>query len=100
VLFSYLGRMDQSLSHGRDAARPWTIVFDEELRRVFPDDSEPDLTQPFAIEIIVAVHPSVDGPRFESLWRFSPEVTDEQDIRDLADGWVRAIDALADAAGQ
>ncbi|GGZ38815.1 putative peptide synthetase MbtF [Streptomyces inusitatus] len=98
VLFSYLGRLDQVVTAAED--RPWTLVVDDALRAVFPEDSEPDAAQPYPLELVCAIHPGPDGPVVEALWRYDPGVCDEQDIKELAALWRGALDALAAAVAE
>ncbi|MFD9717266.1 amino acid adenylation domain-containing protein [Streptomyces sp. NPDC059076] len=93
VFFSYLGRLDQVVAVDDD--RPWTLVVDDALREVFPQDSEPDAAQPYPLELICAVHPGPGGPVVEALWRYDPGICDAGDIHDLAALWRGALDALA-----
>ncbi|MFI2209086.1 amino acid adenylation domain-containing protein [Streptomyces sp. NPDC020141] len=95
VFFSYLGRLDQVVA--ADGDRPWTLVVDDGLRAVFPQDSEPDAAQPYALELVCAIHPGPDGPVVEALWRYDPGVCDEGDVRELAALWRGALEALAAA---
>ncbi|MET9092444.1 amino acid adenylation domain-containing protein [Streptomyces cyaneofuscatus] len=97
VLFSYLGRIDRVAPDGA-GKRPWTAVADEALVREFPEDSEPELRQAFALELITAVHPGPDGPEFEAAWRHDPEVVATADIEELAQYWVQALAVLARAS--
>ncbi|MER5771119.1 amino acid adenylation domain-containing protein [Streptomyces sp. NPDC001985] len=95
VFFSYLGRLDQVV--GDDPGRPWTLVVDDAVREVFPQDSEPDAAQPYPLELICAVHPGPGGPVVEALWRYDPGVCDPGDIQELAALWLTALTALAAA---
>ncbi|MEU5402347.1 amino acid adenylation domain-containing protein [Streptomyces sp. NPDC005963] len=95
VFFSYLGRLDQVVAVDDD--RPWTLVVDDALREVFPQDSEPDAAQPYPLEVICAIHPGPDGPVVEALWRYDPGICDAGDIHDLAALWRGALTALAAA---
>lgn len=95
VFFSYLGRLDQVVSV--DDGQPWTLVVDDSLREVFPQDSEPAAAQPYPLELVAAVHPGADGPVVEALWRYDPGICDAGDIHELATLWRGALDALASA---
>lgn len=79
---------------------PWTLVVDDALREVFPQDSEPDAAQPYPLELVCAVHPGVDGPVVEALWRYEPGICDAGDIHELAALWRGALDALAVAVAE
>ncbi|MEU9608288.1 amino acid adenylation domain-containing protein [Streptomyces sp. NPDC048057] len=100
ILFSYLGRIDRLPTADGAGKRPWTAVADEALVREFPEDSEPELRQTFALELISAVHPGPDGPEFEAAWRHDPEVVARADVEELARYWVRALVVLARATQQ
>ncbi|WP_103534455.1 non-ribosomal peptide synthetase [Streptomyces sp. SM11] len=100
ILFSYLGRVDRTPPANAAEERPWTVIADEALAREFPEDSEPELRQAFALELISAVHPGPDGPEFEAVWRHDPGVVATADIEELAHYWVRALTVLARAVRQ
>ncbi|MEG8180101.1 amino acid adenylation domain-containing protein [Nocardia terpenica] len=95
VLFDYLGRMDLAAGPADAAPAPWSPVSDLAVHQHLPIAPEPDMPLRYALDLIAAVHPGVDGPQLVALWRWSDAVFDPADIQRLTEIWERAVKALS-----
>ncbi|MEC3955094.1 amino acid adenylation domain-containing protein [Nocardia sp. CDC153] len=94
VLFDYLGRMD--LTAGTDG--PFAPVTDLALHQRLPIAPEPDMPLRYALDLIAAIYPGAEGPQLVTLFRWSAELFEEQDIERLGEIWQRAVAALTVAS--
>ncbi|PVE12341.1 non-ribosomal peptide synthetase, partial [Streptomyces scopuliridis] len=85
--FNYLGRLET----GTEA--DWAV----ESASGGADDGMPFV---HALEIDALTHDSPDGAQLSATWTWPDALFSEDDIRDLAETWFRALDALAAHAEQ
>ncbi|WP_433713496.1 amino acid adenylation domain-containing protein [Nocardia sp. CA-084685] len=93
VMLDYLGRMD--LPAG--TAGPWTPITDLTLHQRLPVAPEPDMPLRYALDLVVAVYPSADGPQLATLFRWSDALFEATEIDRFATIWQRCITAVAAA---
>ncbi|MFJ6598855.1 amino acid adenylation domain-containing protein, partial [Streptomyces violaceusniger] len=90
--FNYLGRFAApSEAGGTDAE--WTA---DPLTDVLGAGADPALPLAHCLEINVLTQDGVDGPRLAATWSWPDGVLSEPEVRDLAEGWFTALDALSD----
>ncbi|WP_433757283.1 amino acid adenylation domain-containing protein [Nocardia sp. CA-135398] len=93
VVLDYLGRMD--LTAGTSG--PWTAITDLSLHQRLPVAPEPDMPLRYALDLVVAVYPSTDGPQLATLFRWSEALFDSTEIDRFATLWQRCVTAVAAA---
>ncbi|WP_062983188.1 non-ribosomal peptide synthetase [Nocardia anaemiae] len=93
VMLDYLGRMD--LNAGKSG--PWTPITDLGLHQRLPVAPEPDMPLRYALDLVVAVYPSADGPQLATLVRWSDALFDSTEIDRFATIWQRCVTAVAAA---
>ncbi|MFD8164329.1 amino acid adenylation domain-containing protein [Streptomyces solisilvae] len=92
ISFNYLGRFAApSDSGGADAE--WTA---DPLTDVLGAGADPALPLAHCLEINVLTQDGVDGPRLAATWSWPDGVLSEPEVRDLAEDWFTALDALSD----
>ncbi|MBU7597298.1 amino acid adenylation domain-containing protein [Streptomyces sp. P38-E01] len=96
--FNYLGRTtiaeDDAAQGGTGEA--WTMSADGDVLRELGGD--PQLPAAHALSLNVLVEDTSNGPRLVANWTWPRRLLDPDDVRKLADGWFRALQALADHA--
>ncbi|MGW4770220.1 amino acid adenylation domain-containing protein [Nocardia sp. NPDC004278] len=93
VMLDYLGRMDLAAS----ASRPWSPITDLGLHQRLPIAPEPDMPLRYAIDLVTAVYPGVDGPQLATLFRWSDSLFDTAEIDRFTTIWQRCVTAVAAA---
>ncbi|WP_078612810.1 non-ribosomal peptide synthetase [Streptomyces canus] len=88
--FNYLGRFAPAGSRGG-----WSPVADG---TGLTGDADPAAPFAHALEINALVHDDATGPRLAAEWSWPGGLLAEDDVRDLADTWFRALGALAACA--
>ena len=58
--------------------------------------ADPALPLAHCLEITVLTQDGVDGPRLAATWSWPDGVLSEPEVRDLAEDWFTAMDALSD----
>ncbi|MCP3804555.1 non-ribosomal peptide synthase/polyketide synthase [Allokutzneria sp. A3M-2-11 16] len=59
-----------------------------------------DMPLGLALELDAVTEDDVDGPRLVATWTWAGELLSEKDVRELADGWFTALEALSALAAQ
>ncbi|MET9694897.1 amino acid adenylation domain-containing protein, partial [Streptomyces sp. NPDC006514] len=91
ISFNYLGRIDLS-DGGPGAAVPdWAARSDVDLG----DGYDVQMPVAHALEMNAVTQDQADGPRLVATWSWPDELFDEGRVRELAEGWFRALKALA-----
>jgi len=89
ILFNYLGRFGVGGSAGE--AMDWAVPFDAE---VLGDAADPGMPMAHCVEINALTRDHAGGPELNVTWSWPDAVLSEQEVRDLAETWFRALDAL------
>ncbi|MEV6962279.1 amino acid adenylation domain-containing protein [Streptomyces sp. NPDC051207] len=99
--FNYLGRTAVAdASAGPDAGGgDWTMSADGEVLREL-GGGDPDMPAPHAVSLNVVVEDGADGPRLVANWTWPKRLLEPDELRRLADGWFRALAALAEHAAE
>jgi amino acid adenylation domain-containing protein/non-ribosomal peptide synthase protein (TIGR01720 family) len=113
--FNYLGRIsgtDTSAARPATAGRPrrlgpvptggdasgagdWEVVFDSPV----PAHQDPAMPASHVVELNAHTRDLADGPRLMAEWTWVRDLLPEAAVRQLADGWFRALRALVDHVG-
>ncbi|WP_086879646.1 non-ribosomal peptide synthetase [Streptomyces rhizosphaericus] len=86
--FNYLGRFDTSAA---PEAADWALA--PEAGAVGGED--PDMPVAHALEVTASTQDRSDGPELSVLWQWPSALLEESVVRDLAQAWIRALEALA-----
>ncbi|WP_221349818.1 non-ribosomal peptide synthetase [Streptomyces beigongshangae] len=86
IEFNYLGRF------GIPEDMDWSYAPEEEVSDI---GAEPQMREGHALGIDVVTEDRADGPVLAAHWSWPGAVLDEEAVRDLAEGWFRALKALA-----
>ena len=89
--FNYLGRVA-----GSDTA-DWRFAGEEGVRL---GGSDPQMPLGHCIEINAHTFDDADGSKLVADWSFAPALIGEDEVRDLARSWFRALEALVRHAAQ
>ncbi|MDQ0937556.1 non-ribosomal peptide synthase/polyketide synthase [Streptomyces turgidiscabies] len=89
--FNYLGRRTTSAS---GAPEPWTVIGGGVAA------SRPAAPMAHAVEISAVVHEGENGLRLRADWTYARRLVPDQDARQLAEHWFRALEALVEHAGR
>nr|WP_307818931.1 non-ribosomal peptide synthetase [Streptomyces sabulosicollis] len=92
ISFNYLGRFAAPSDTG-GADTEWTA---DPLTDVLGAGADPALPLAHCLEINVLTQDGVDGPRLAATWSWPDGVLSEPEVRDLAEDWFTALDALSD----
>ncbi|MCZ7421944.1 amino acid adenylation domain-containing protein [Verrucosispora sp. WMMA2121] len=90
LAFNYLGRFRTSAPDS--TAEPWTLVTGAEQLTAVGDD---DLPFAHAIEINAVAEDGPDGPRLTATLAWPRGLFTDAEMGDLAEDWLRELDALA-----
>ncbi|MDH6108606.1 amino acid adenylation domain-containing protein/non-ribosomal peptide synthase protein (TIGR01720 family) [Kitasatospora sp. MAP12-44] len=90
VSFNYLGR----LSVGQSSGEPWSLVGG------LGGGADADMAMPHALSVNAFVLDGADGPTLRANWSWPGDLFTEDQVRDLAEAWSRALTELAQAAPQ
>ncbi|WP_405987032.1 amino acid adenylation domain-containing protein [Streptomyces sp. NBC_00872] len=85
IEFNYLGRFDVP------EATDWSYAPEEDAADI---GSEPAMREGHALGINVVTEDRPDGPVLAANWSWPAAVLEEKDVRDLAQTWFRALEAL------
>ncbi|MFE1960293.1 amino acid adenylation domain-containing protein [Streptomyces sp. NPDC059479] len=85
IEFNYLGRFDVP------EATDWSYAPEEDVADI---GSEPAMREGHALGINVVTEDRPDGPVLAAHWSWPSAVLEEKDVRDLAQTWFRALEAL------
>ncbi|MBT2380628.1 amino acid adenylation domain-containing protein [Streptomyces sp. ISL-111] len=102
--FNYLGRaaVAEAREGGGQQERPgaegWTMSADGDVLRHLGGD--PGMPAPHALSLNVLVQDDVNGPRLVANWSWPRRLLGHDDVHALAEGWFRALTALAEHAGE
>ncbi|MEC3980970.1 non-ribosomal peptide synthetase [Amycolatopsis sp. H20-H5] len=93
--FNYLGRAAVSEERGAEPdTTDWTMSTDSEVLRDLGGD--PGMGAPHSLSLNVVVEDAATGPRLVANWTWPRALLAAEDVRLLADGWFRALTALAE----
>ncbi|QKV94271.1 amino acid adenylation domain-containing protein [Streptomyces sp. NA02950] len=92
LLFNYLGRAD---APGSGAAGHWSPAAESDA---VLGDGDPRQPLSHVVELNAVAHRHPDGHRLLASWTWPGRLLSDADMRELADGWFRALRALADHA--
>ncbi|MEV5593240.1 condensation domain-containing protein, partial [Streptomyces sp. NPDC052496] len=87
--FNYLGRFEATDAEA-GAGQPWTMV--SGLPSPAPRDSGMPLAHP--VEVNALTQDLADGPRLRVTWSWATGLLREGDVRELAELWFEALDAV------
>ncbi|MEU6331181.1 condensation domain-containing protein, partial [Streptomyces sp. NPDC047049] len=87
--FNYLGRFEAT-DGAAGEGRPWTMV--SGLPSPAPWDGGMPLAHP--VELNALTEDLADGPRLRATWTWAGHLLPEEDVRELAELWFSALDAL------
>ncbi|MGH3564524.1 MAG: amino acid adenylation domain-containing protein [Pseudonocardia sp.] len=90
VLFNYLGRF----SAGQTV--DWAAAEESDAALAAPDS---DMGLPYLLEINAVTQVTPSGPQLHATWTWLPGTLTDQDIAELTDDWVAALQALTTYAG-
>ncbi|MFJ1598144.1 amino acid adenylation domain-containing protein [Streptomyces sp. NPDC088261] len=90
IEFNYLGRF--SIPEATD----WSYAPEEDAADIGAD---PSMREGHALGINVVTEDRPEGPVLAAHWSWPAGVLDEEDVRDLAETWFRALEALVARAG-
>ncbi|CAL9338307.1 Linear gramicidin synthase subunit B [Streptomyces sp. enrichment culture] len=93
--FNYLGRAAVAGDADTD---DWSMSADGDVLRELGGD--PDMPASHSVSLNVLVEDTPNGPRLVANWTWPRRLLDPGDVRRLADGWFRALTALAEHAGE
>ncbi|MFJ9890725.1 amino acid adenylation domain-containing protein [Streptomyces sp. NPDC091287] len=86
--FNYLGRFDTTAA---PQAADWALA--PEAGAVGGED--PGMPVAHALEVTSSAQDGPEGPRLQVLWQWPAALLEETVVRDLADTWVRVLQAMA-----
>ncbi|MEU1601783.1 amino acid adenylation domain-containing protein [Micromonospora matsumotoense] len=86
--FNYLGRLA-----GGATEADWTPVPQDALG----GDVDADMPLPHALSLNAVTVDLADGPQLRATWTWAGDAMPEARVRELADGWLRALRVLADS---
>ncbi|WP_165949771.1 non-ribosomal peptide synthetase, partial [Micromonospora sp. KC207] len=86
--FNYLGRLA-----GGAAEADWTPIPQDALG----GDVDVDMPLPHAVSLNAVTVDLADGPQLRATWTWAGDAVPESRVRELADGWLRALRVLADS---
>jgi non-ribosomal peptide synthase protein (TIGR01720 family) len=100
--FNYLGRTEVAGEPGDgtppQSADDWTMSADGEVLRQLGGDPEMPATHSLSLNVLVQDGPG--GPRLVANWTWPRRLLSDDAVRTLAEGWFRALTALAEHAGE
>ena len=89
--FNYLGRF------ARDQAADWQIAPETEA---LGGGIDPDMPFAHSLEVNALTLEQTDGPQLSATWSWPSALLSEEAVRDLAQGWFGALEALVRHAAQ
>ncbi|MGC5365765.1 condensation domain-containing protein, partial [Streptomyces sp. DT24] len=93
--FNYLGRYAGSQGGEAAGAGPdWQLLLDGGG----PRSQDPDMAVHHVLDINAYTQDLPDGPRLVAGWTWPTELLSEPDVEELAEGWLRALRAIAEHA--
>jgi amino acid adenylation domain-containing protein/non-ribosomal peptide synthase protein (TIGR01720 family) len=92
MLFNYFGR---AAAPGTAPVADWGPAAETEA---VIGDGDPQLALSHVVEVNALTQDHPDGPRLFASWTWPERLLTEADVRELADGWFRALRALIDHA--
>ncbi|WP_443042807.1 amino acid adenylation domain-containing protein [Streptomyces sp. NBC_00344] len=90
--FNYLGRY--AVPDGDDGASDWQPLIDARG----PRSQDPEMAAHHLLDINAYTQDLPDGPRLVVGWTWPAALLDEDDVQELAEGWMRALRAIAEHA--
>ncbi|MBP2405848.1 non-ribosomal peptide synthetase [Streptomyces syringium] len=90
ISFNYLGRIDMTDGAQGGAVADWAVRSDVDLG----DGHDPAMPFGHALELNAVTQDQPDGPRLMATWSWPRELFTEDDVRELAENWFRALGAL------
>ncbi|MGH3854142.1 MAG: amino acid adenylation domain-containing protein [Pseudonocardiaceae bacterium] len=103
VCFNYLGRFPTpgtagvSGTTGPGGSTEWALAPEATALR---GRSDPGMPLAHGLELNALVRDHREGPWLDATWSWSPEMWSEQDVRELAEHWFQALQALVEHGSQ
>ncbi|MFG3549685.1 amino acid adenylation domain-containing protein [Streptomyces sp. NPDC047725] len=94
--FNYLGRTAVADASAGD---DWSMSAEGDVLREL-GGGDPHMPAPHTVSLNVVVEDGPSGPRLVANWTWPRRLLDADELRRLADGWFRALTALADHAAE
>ncbi|MFI6466449.1 non-ribosomal peptide synthase/polyketide synthase [Streptomyces sp. NPDC050538] len=85
IEFNYMGRFD------RPAAADWSYAPEDDAADLDADPGQP-MSHALTLNAITEDRP--EGPELNAHWAYAAELLTEEQVRDLADTWFRALEAV------
>ncbi|MGW5354054.1 non-ribosomal peptide synthase/polyketide synthase [Streptomyces sp. NPDC004031] len=85
IEFNYMGRF----GHGETA--DWSYAPEEDAADL---DADPGMPMSHALTLNALTQDRPDGPRLTAHWAYATRLLTEEQVRDLAHGWFRALEAV------
>ncbi len=95
--FNYLGRFPTAGTATVAGSRHWPPAPEAPA---LGSTSDPQIPMAHGLEINALVHDHPDGPRLDATWSWAPAMWSEQDVQEIAQHWLAAIQALVDHGTQ
>ncbi|WP_328369807.1 non-ribosomal peptide synthase/polyketide synthase [Streptomyces sp. NBC_00445] len=91
IEFNYMGRF------GVPEATDWSYAPEADAADL---EADPGMPLSHALTVNALTEDLPDGPELTAHWTYAPGVLPEEAVRDLAEGWFRALGALVDRAAE
>ncbi|WP_370422149.1 non-ribosomal peptide synthase/polyketide synthase [Streptomyces sp. QH1-20] len=92
ISFNYLGRFELGQEHSTGGSAAWAPA--PEADSGISGGSDDDMRLKYAIALSAAAVDGPDGPRLSADWAWPEGLFDEDEIRDVAETWFRALEAI------
>ncbi|WP_343243644.1 non-ribosomal peptide synthase/polyketide synthase [Streptomyces sp. SID13726] len=90
IEFNYMGRFD------RPEAADWSYAPEDDAADL---DADPDMPMSHALTLNALTEDRPEGPELSAHWAYAAELLTEDAVRDLAETWFRALEAVVRRAG-
>ncbi|MFF0383225.1 non-ribosomal peptide synthase/polyketide synthase [Streptomyces sp. NPDC004286] len=91
IEFNYMGRFD------RPEAADWSYAAEESAADL---DADPGMPMSHALTLNALTEDRPEGPELSAHWAYAADLLTEEQVRDLAHTWFRALEALVRRAAQ
>ncbi len=95
--FNYLGRFPAPAAVEKTTPQEWMLAPEASPLGGGSDPAMP-LAHGLELNALVCDHPH--GPQLQATWCFAPQLWDEPNVHEIAQGWFQALHALAEHASQ
>ncbi|HWM07337.1 MAG TPA: amino acid adenylation domain-containing protein [Actinophytocola sp.] len=89
--FNYLGRFDAA-EETAERVDDWATP--PEAKETIGGGSDPSTPMPYALNLNTLAQDGPDGPRLMAVWSWPESLFTEQEVRELADLWFQALEAI------